>query len=169
MVKERPALTVNQWLASVPAERKDAINAVRDAVNEHLPQGYEETVEWGMLAWVVPLATLPNTHNGHPLTLAALGAHTKLMTIYLMTVYSDPKLRREFEIAYKKTGKKLDMGGCCVHFKKLDDLPLDVVGNTIARVAVDQYVERYENSRTTKNPKKKTKAKEKTKTKKAKR
>ena len=60
---------------------------------------------------------------------------------------------------YKKTGKKLDMGGCCVHFKKLDDLPLDVVGDTIARVAVDQYVERYENSRTKKNPKKKTKTK----------
>ena len=159
MVKERPALTVNQWLASVPAERKDAINAVRDAVNEHLPQGYEETVDWGMLAWVVPLATLPNTHNGHPLMLAALGAHTKLMTLYLMSVYSDPKLRRGFEIAYTRTGKKLDMGGCCVHFKKLDDLPLDVVGNTIARVAVDQYIERYENSRTKKNPKKKTKTK----------
>jgi hypothetical protein len=166
MVKERPALTVNQWLASVPAERKDAINAVRDAVNEHLPQGYEETVDWGMLAWVVPLATLPNTHNGHPLMLAALGAHTKRMTLYLSSVYGDPKLRREFETAYKKTGKKLDMGGSCVHFKKLDDLPLDVVGNTIARVAVDQYVERYENSRTKRNPKKK---KTKTKTKKAKR
>jgi len=157
MAKERPPLTVKQWLASVPAERKDAINAVRDAVNDHLPPGYEETVDWGMLAWVVPLATLPNTHNGHPLTLAALGAHTKLMTLYLMTVYSDPKVRREFQIAYKKTGKKLDMGGCCVHFKKLDDLPLDVVGDTIARVAVDEYVERYETSRTKKNPKKKTK------------
>jgi len=157
MAKERPALTVKQWLASVPAERKDAINAVRDAVNDHLPPGYEETVDWGMLAWVVPLATLPNTHNGHPLTLAALGAHTKLMTLYLMTVYSDPKVRREFQIAYKKTGKKLDMGGCCVHFKKLDDLPLDVVGDTIARVAGDEYVERYETSRTKKNPKKKTK------------
>jgi hypothetical protein len=89
--------------------------------------------------------------------LAALGAHTKVMTLYLMTVYAEPKLRTEFEIAYKRTGKKLDMGGCCVHFKKLDDLPLDVIGNTIARVAVDQYVERYENSRTKKNSKKKTK------------
>ncbi|HEX3527038.1 MAG TPA: hypothetical protein VH988_08230 [Thermoanaerobaculia bacterium] len=87
------------------------------------------------------------------------------MTIYLMSVYGDPELRKEFEIAYKRTGKKLDMGGCCVHFKKLDDLPLEVVGNTIARVAIDQYVERYESSRTKKNPKKKTK----TKTKKAKR
>jgi hypothetical protein len=165
MVTKRPALTVSQWLASVPAERKDAIKAVRDAVNERLPKGYKETVDWGMLAWVVPLATLPNTHNGRPLMLAALGAHTKLMTIYLMSVYSDPKIRREFETAYKKTGKKLDMGGSCVHFKTLDDLPLDVVGNTIARVAVDEYVERYQNSRTKRNPKKKSN----TKTKKAKR
>lgn len=156
-VKERPALTVDQWLASVPAERKDTIDAVRKAVNQHLPPGYEETVAWGMLAWVVPLATLPNTYNGHPLMLAALGAHTKVMTIYLMTVYGDTKLRKEFETAYKRTGKKLDMGGCCVHFKKLDDLPLDVVGNTIARVAVDQYVELYEKSRSKMKPKKKTK------------
>jgi hypothetical protein len=124
-----------------------------------------------MLAWVVPLATLPDTHNGHPLTLAALGAHTKVMTIYLMSVYSDPKIRREFQTAYKKTGKKLDMGGCCVHFKELDDLPLDVVGNTIARLHVDQYVEHYQKSRTKKNPKKKTntKAKKKARTKKARR
>ena len=151
---KRPALTVSQWLASVPAERKDAITAVRDVVNEHLPRGYEETVDWGMLAWVVPLTTLPTTHNGRPLMLAALGAHTKLMTIYLMSVYSDPKIRKEFETAYKKSGKKLDMGGSCVHFKTLDDLPLDVVGDTIARVAVDEYVERYQQSRTKRKPKK---------------
>ncbi len=164
-MKERPVLTVNQWLASVPAERKDAINAVRKVVNKHFPRGYEETVDWGMLAWVVPLATLPNTHNGRPLLLAALGAHTKRMTLYLMSVYGDPKLRREFETAYKRTGKKLDMGGCCVHFKTLDDLPLDVVGNTVARVTVDQYVERYESLRKKKSPKAKAKAKTKAKAK----
>ena len=76
-MKTRPVLTVSQWLASVPPERKDAINAVRDAVNEHLPHGYEETVDWGMLAWVVPLATFPDTHNGRPLMLAALGARIR--------------------------------------------------------------------------------------------
>jgi hypothetical protein len=123
MVTKRSALTVIQWLASVPAGRKDAINAVRATVNEHLPPGYEETVDWGMLAWVVPLATLPKTQNGHPLMLAALGAHRKLMTIYLMSVYGDRTIKREFTTAYKKTGKKLDMDGCCVHFKTLDDLP----------------------------------------------
>lgn len=154
--KTRSPLTVAEWLASVPAERRDAIDTVRDIVNAHLPPGYVETVDWGMLAWVVPLATLPNTHNGRPLMLAALGAHTTLMTIYLMSVYSDPKVRREFEAAYKKTGKKLDMGGSCVHFKTLDDLPLDVVGDTIARVAVADYVERYRQSRTMRRPPKKS-------------
>ena len=165
MVKTRPALTVSQWLASVPAERKDAIDAVRDAVNAHLPHGYEETVDWGMLAWVVPLSTFPDTHNGRPLMLAALGAHTKRMTIYLMSVYGDSRIRAEFETAYKKTGKKLDIGGSCVHFKTLDDLPLDVVGNAIARVAVDKYVERYRQSRM----KRKRKEKSSKKTKKPKR
>lgn len=159
MLKQRPVLTVSQWLASIPAERKDAINAVRDAVNEHLPAGYEETVDWGMLAWVVPLATLPDTHNGRPLMLAALGAHTKRMTIYLMSVYGDPKIRREFEAGYKKAGKKLDIGGSCVHFKTLDDLPLDVVGDAIARVTLDEYVERYQQSRSNRKPKKKSNAK----------
>jgi hypothetical protein len=112
-----------------------------------LPDGYEETVDWGMLAWVVPLTTFPDTHNGRPLMFAALGAHRKLMTVYLSSVYGDPKLREEFERNYKKTGKKLNMGGSCVHFKTLEDLPLEVVGETIAQIGVDQYVDRYKASR----------------------
>lgn len=158
---ERPPLTVSQWLASVPAERRAAIDIVRETVNEHLPDGYEETVDWGMLAWVVPLDTLPDTHNGRPLMLAALGAHRKLMTIYLMTVYGDPKIRKEFEAAYRKTGKKLDMGGSCVHFRTLDDLPLDLVADTIARVSVDEYVARYRQSRAKPSVKTKARAKKK--------
>lgn len=86
-----------------------------------------------------------------------LGAHTKRMTIYLMTIYGDPKVRKEFETAYKKTGKRWDVGGCCVHFKTLDDLPLDVVGKAVARVSVDKYVERYVNSRPTKGQSRKPK------------
>ena len=153
---QRPPLTVRQWLESVPAERRHAIDVVRETVNAHLPAGYEETVDWGMLAWVVPLATLPDTHNGRPLLLAALGAHRKRMTIYLMTVYGDPKIRAEFEAAYRKSGKKLDMGGSCVHFRTLDDLPLGVVAETIARVSVGDYVEHYSRARATRSPRKKS-------------
>lgn len=163
-LKERPTLTVSEWLATVPADRKDAIDAVRKTINKRLPKGYKETVDWGMLAWVVPLATQPDTYNGRPLMLAALGAHKKLMTVYLMTVYGDPKIRKEFETAYRKTGKRLNMGGSCVHFKTLDDLPLDVVGDAIARVSVDKFIESYQQSRTRRNSQKKAA----TKTKKAK-
>lgn len=156
---KRPVLTVNQWLESVPADRKDAINAVRKTINKRLPKGYEETVDWGMLAWVVPLSTQPETYNGHALMLAALGAHKKLMTVYLMTVYGDPRIRKEFETAYRKTGKKLNMGGSCVHFKTLDDLPLEVIGDAIARVSVDKFVEAYHQSRTRRSSQKKAAAK----------
>lgn len=156
---DRPVQTVSQWLASVPADRKEAIQAVRDVVNAHLPEGYEETVDWGMLAWVVPLSILPETHNGRPLLLAALGAHTKRMTLYLMTVYGDPGIRREFEAGYRRAGKKLDMGGSCVHFRTLDHLPLDVVAATIARVPVDAYVEHYRRSRPARATKAKSKSK----------
>jgi len=106
MVKERPALTVDQWLASVRAERKDAINSVRDAVNERLPEGYGETVDWAHAR--VGRAALHAAGHAQrsPLMLAALGAHTKVMTICLMTVYGDPKIRNEFETAYKQTGKR---------------------------------------------------------------
>jgi hypothetical protein len=149
-------LSVQEWLASVPPERKAAINAVRKAVNKRLPKGYKEIVDWGMLAWVVPLATLPDTHNGRPLVLAALGAHRKLMTIYLMSIYSDTGIRKDFVTAYKQSGKKLDMGGCCVHFKRLEDMPLDLVEKTIARVTVGPYVEQYQNTRTRKPVKRKT-------------
>lgn len=154
MAKERPELTVKEWLASVPAERKEAVDTVRTVINKNLPKGYEETVDWGMLAWVVPLSRFPNTHNDHPLMLAALGAHRKLMTVYLMTVYADTKFRKEFQDAYKKSGKKLNMGGSCVHFKTLDDLPLDVLADTVSRVTVDDYVRIYEDSRPKKSPKK---------------
>ena len=70
-----------------------------------------------------------------------------MTTVYLTSVYEDPKLRKEFQAAYKATGKKLKMGGGCVHFESLDDLPLEVVGDMIARVAVEEYVERYKRSR----------------------
>ena len=154
-LKQRPEQTVNGWLASVPAGRRDAINAVRDTVNRNLPEGYEETVDWGVLSWVVPLSTLPDTYNGRPLMLAGLGAHRKVMTIYLMHVYGDAKTRKKFQDDYTKSGKKLDMGGSCVHFKTLDDLPLDVIAEAISSVSVDEYVKRYLNTRGKKSSAKK--------------
>jgi hypothetical protein len=97
---------------------------------------------YGMLGWYVPLSRYPDTYNKQPLALASLAAQKGYNALYLMTVYGHPPTDKWFRAAYKKSGKKLDMGKSCVRFKSLDDLPLDVVGEVIAKVGVDEYVDR---------------------------
>jgi hypothetical protein len=100
-----------------------------------------------MISWFVPFTRLAETYNDQPLCLASLGAQKSHMALYMMSVYGDDKLRSWFEKAYKASGKKLDMGKACVRFKKLDDLPLAVISEAIAKVSVDAYVEQYEKIR----------------------
>jgi hypothetical protein len=141
------ASTIDQYLASLPEDRRAAIARVRGVVNARLPRGYEETVQYGMISWIVPSSRLAETYNGQPLALACLGSQKQYMTLYLMTVYGDPQLATWFKSAYKASGKKLDMGKSCVRFKALDALPLDVIGDAISKVSVDAYVARYHASR----------------------
>lgn len=136
--------TVEQYLASLPADRRDAIARVRDVVNANLPAGYAEGMQYGMIGWYVPLARYPHTYNGQPLGVAALASQKNHMALYLTSVYGDPALERWFRDAFARTGKKLDMGKSCVRFKRLDALPLDVIGETIAKVPVEAFLARYE-------------------------
>ena len=135
------------YVKSLPAERREAISHVRKVILENLPEGYEETVDFGMLAYVVPLKRFPDTYNGHALAIAALASQKNYMAVYLMCVYGSKPLARWFQSAFKKAGKKLDMGKSCVRFKSIDDLPLDVIGEAIGRVSVDAFLKIYEKSR----------------------
>ena len=141
------ASTVDQYLASLPPDRRAAIARVRDVVNAALPRGYEETLQYGMISWIVPRSRLAETYNGQALALASLGAQKQHMALYLMSVYGDAKLGTWFRSAYQASGKKLDMGKACIRFKTLDALPLDVIGQAISKVPVDTYVAVYEASR----------------------
>ncbi|NVB83785.1 MAG: DUF1801 domain-containing protein [Kofleriaceae bacterium] len=136
---------VDQYLAKLPADRRDAIAKVRDVVNANLPDGYEETIQYGMISWIVPESVLPaaDVYNKQPLALASLASQKSHMALYMLSVYGDPKERAWFESAYKKSGKKLDMGASCVRFKSLAALPLDVIGEAMSHVGVDQYVATY--------------------------
>jgi len=136
------ALTVDQYLAELPDARREAIAAVRQAILDNLPDGYEETMNWGMICYEVPLATCPDTYNGKPLMYAALASQKNHMAVYLTGIYMDDAERQGFEDAYRATGKRMDLGKSCVRFKKLDDLPLELVGQAIARMPVDEYVDR---------------------------
>jgi uncharacterized protein YdhG (YjbR/CyaY superfamily) len=141
------AATVDEYLASLPAGRREAIETVRDEILAHLPDGFEEAMNWGMITYQVPLETYPDTYNGEPLMYAALASQKNHMAVYLTAVYSDEGTRESFEESYRATGKKLDMGKSCVRFKRLDDLPLDLIGTTIGETSVERFVTQVEAAR----------------------
>jgi hypothetical protein len=138
------AATVDEYVASLPDERRQAIETVRKVVRDNLPDGYREGMQFGMIGWYVPLERFPDTYNEQPLGLAGLASQKNYMSLYLNTVYGDPATERWFRDRYAASGKTLDMGKSCVRFRKVEDLPLDVIGETIARADLDRYVASYE-------------------------
>lgn len=136
------AKTVEDYLASLPEDRRAALEAVRRKILENLPDGYDEVMNWGMITYEVPLETCPDTYNGKPLMYAALGSQKNYMAVYLTGIYMDDAAREEFEARYRDTGKWMDMGKSCVRFRKLDDLPLPLIGEAIGRIPADEFVER---------------------------
>jgi uncharacterized protein YdhG (YjbR/CyaY superfamily) len=139
--------TVEQYLAELPDDRRDAIETVRDTILVNLPEGYVEEMNFGMITYSVPLATYPDTYNGQPLMYAALANQKNHMAVYLTGVYADEDQRDAFLDKYRETGKRLDMGKSCVRFRRIDDLPVELIGDTIAETDVDSFIEVYEASR----------------------
>ena len=142
------AATVEEYLQQLPEERAEALRAVRQVILEHLPPGYVETMNWGMICYEVPLTRCPDTYNKQPLMFAGLASQKRHMSVYLMCVYSHQGSKAAFEEKFRASGKKLDMGKSCVRFKKLEDLPLEVIGETIAATPVEDYIQLYRESRT---------------------
>lgn len=142
-----PATTIAEYLKNLPDDRRDAINAVRKVILKNLDKGFEETMQYGMICYVVPHSIFPAGYHCDPrqaLMYASLGSQKNYMAVYLMCVYGSKRIMEWFVEEYKKTGKKLDMGKSCVRFKKLEDLPLDLIGRTIAKVSVKAYLASYE-------------------------
>jgi uncharacterized protein YdhG (YjbR/CyaY superfamily) len=138
------ATTVAEYLAGLPADRRAALEAVRQTILANLPAGYEEAINWGMIVYQVPLARYPDTYNGQPLAYAGLASQKNHMAVYLIGLYADETARERFESAYRATGKRYDVGKSCVRFKKLDDLPLALIGESIARFGVDAFIGQVE-------------------------
>ena len=141
------AKTVYEYLDELSPDRREAIATVREVILLHLPPGYEETMQYGMIGYVIPLGRYPVTYNGQPLAYAALASQKNYMSVYLMNIYSDKEAEQWFVDQYKASGKKLNMGKSCLRFKKLEDLPIDLIGKAIERTKVDDFIELYEASR----------------------
>jgi hypothetical protein len=151
------APTVSDYLASLPPDRRIAIEAVRKVILTNLDRDYEEGMQYGMIGYYVPHRVYPAGYHADPkngLPFAALASQKNHMSVYLMGLYcgcvdgvSDNRLMQWFREAWAKSGKKLNMGKACIRFKKLDDLALDVLGEAIRRLPAKTYIEVYEKAR----------------------
>ena len=143
------AATVEKYLAELPSDRREAIGAIRKVILDNLPEGYEEGMMYGMIGYFVPHRLYPPGYHCDPrlpLGYASLASQKNYMSLYLFCAYCDQTDGRWFREAWTKSGKKLDMGKSCVRFKKLDDVPLAVVGQAINRMSVKKFIEFYESA-----------------------
>jgi uncharacterized protein YdhG (YjbR/CyaY superfamily) len=141
--------TVNEYLAELPKDKADAIKAVRKVIRANLPDGYKESMAFGTISYCVPLSRYPNTYNKQPLGYVALAAQKNYCALYLMSAYGYPPHAKALKDAFKAAGKKLDMGKSCVRFRSADDLELNVIGELIASIPPERWIEIYETSRKT--------------------
>lgn len=146
-MKKTPASSVESYLASLPEDRREAIQAVRKVILKNLDKNFQETIEYGMIGYSVPHSVYPAGYHcdpRQPLPYVGIASQKNHMAVYLFCVYCQPGGERSFRDAWAKTGKKLDMGKSCVRFQKLDDVALDVIGETIRRTPAKEFIRTYE-------------------------
>ena len=144
------AKTVKEYLAELPPEKCEAIQAVREVILKNLPKGCEEVMQYGMIGYVVPHKVYPAGYHcdpKQPLPFIGLASQKNHMAVYMMGIYLDKETESWFTKAYKASGKKLNMGKSCLRFKKIEELALDVVGQAVGRKSVKDYIALYEKAR----------------------
>lgn len=144
------ALTPDQYISELPEDRKIAMEQLRKVVTDNLPAGFKEVMSYGMLGYCVPHEIYPNGYHCNPkdpLPFFAMASQKNSINIYHMMLYADKELHDWFVAEYPKYSKsKLDMGKSCIRFKKIADIPYDLIGELMSKVTLDQWIERYEST-----------------------
>lgn len=141
------ATTVSEYLAELPPERREALEAVRAVIRRNLDADYEEGMQYGMIGYYVPHRVFPPGYHcdpKQPLPFAALAAQKNHLAVYLMAVYGDSEQEQWLRKEWAHAGKKLDMGKSCIRFKKAEELALDVLGEAIRRCPAQAFIARYQ-------------------------
>ena len=144
------AQTASEYMKQLPKDRKGQMETIRKLIKKNIPKECKEGIQWGMLAYSVPLKIYPAGYGEDktvPLPYVALASQKNYMAIYLMNTYGDQKIKSWFLGAYKDSGKKLDMGKSCIRFKKVDDLALDVIAEVLRKVSLKEFIAMYEKGR----------------------
>ncbi|HLP50751.1 MAG TPA: DUF1801 domain-containing protein [Chitinophagales bacterium] len=142
------ALTPEDYLESLPEERKAAMTQLRKVILKNLPKGFKETMSYGSLGYVVPHSLYPAGYHCDPklpLPFLAIASQKNFIAVYHMGIYADPKLLEWFTTEYAKASKfKLDMGKSCIRFKKPEQIPFKLIGELASKMAPKDWIEMYE-------------------------
>jgi uncharacterized protein YdhG (YjbR/CyaY superfamily) len=143
-------MTVQDYIEKLPDERKEAFNRLRETILKHLPTGFEECISYGMIGYVVPHSLYPKGYHCDPklpLPMINLANQKNFIALYHMGVYANTTLLNWFVEEYPKHCKsKLDMGKSCIRFKKMNDIPYDLIAELISKVSVEKWIESYESA-----------------------
>jgi hypothetical protein len=120
---------------------------MRQLILDNLPEGYEETINWGMISYEIPLEKYPDTYNNQPLSYLGLAAQENHNSLYLMPVYQDEELEEWLEEEFEKENKEMNMGRSCIRFMTVNDLPLNAISKIIGHQTPDEFIEAYEETR----------------------
>ena len=142
------AKTVNDYINELPEERQTAFLKLRESVLKNIPKGFEEQMSYGMLGYVVPHSIYPNGYHCTPklpLPFISIGSQKNFIVMHHLGLYANPKLLEWFTAEYPKHSKlKLDMGKGCIRFKKMDQIPFDLIGELAGKISVNEWIECYE-------------------------
>ena len=146
----KEARTPEEYVASLPEDRAEAIEKLRKVLKENLPSELEEIMSYGMIGYVVPKSIYPAGYHAkpeEPLPFVHIASQTKHVALYHMGVYFSEELTQWFAEEYKKRDiGKLDMGKSCIRLKKMDRIPYDLIGELSRKVSVEEYIAWYEQS-----------------------
>jgi uncharacterized protein YdhG (YjbR/CyaY superfamily) len=142
------AATAEAYLKDMPAEKKEAFNKLRKTILENIPEGFKEVVGNGMIHYVVPHELFPAGYHcnpAQPLSLAGIAVQKNFISLHHMGMYGNPRLLKWFAAEYPVHCKtKLDMGKSCIRFKKMDDIPYELIGELMKKISVKEYIDTYQ-------------------------
>lgn len=142
------ASTPEEYLELIPEERKTAFTSLRNIILKNLPKGFEECISYGMLGYVVPHSIYPAGYHCNPklpLPFINIASQKNFIALYHMGIYMHPELLEWFLAEFPKYSKsKLDMGKSCIRFKKMDDIPYDLIGELVQKISCEEYITIFE-------------------------
>lgn len=139
---------LEDYISKLPEERQGPMNKLQAAIEANLPDGFEKGMSYGMPGCVVPHSLYPNGYHvkpEEPLPFISIASQKNFIAFYHMGVYADEKLYKWFISEYPKhSDRKIDMGKSCVRFKKIDEIPFELLGELVSKMTADEWIARYE-------------------------